>query len=99
MSSEKPIKAILKNSFEKKKNLTRFIKSKINTTKNGKLEVELLSGQESFRINSFVKSNMWALFFMGNQNLKKGKLLIVFFPNFSNKILIKVSNFVVVINF
>ena len=51
---EKPIKAILKNNFNKKKNFTRFIKSKISTTKNGKLEVELLPGQESFIIYTFV---------------------------------------------
>ena len=49
--NEKPVRAILTNSFEKKKNFTRFIKSRISTTKNGKIEVELLPGQESFRIN------------------------------------------------
>ena len=87
LSSEKPIKAILKNSFEKKKNLTRFIKSKINTTKNGKVEVELLSGQESFRINSFVRSNMWAVLPHGQSKFKKGQIIDCFFPNLSNKIL------------
>ena len=87
LSAEKPIKAILKNSFEKKKNLTRFIKSKINTTKNGKVEVELLSGQESFRINSFVRSNMWAVLPYGQAKFKKGQIIDCFFPNLSNKIL------------
>ena len=84
---EKPIKAILKNSFEKNKNLTRFIKSKIYTTKNGKIEVELLSGQESFRINSFVRSNMWAVLPHGQSKFKKGQIIDCFFPNLSNKIL------------
>ena len=87
LTSEKPIKAILKNSFEKNKNLTRFIKSKINTTKNGKLEVELLTGQESFRINSFVRSNMWAVLPYGQSKFKKGQIIDCFFPNLSNKIL------------
>ena len=87
LTSEKPIKAILKNSFEKNKNLTRFIKSKINTTKNGKVEVELLSGQESFRINSFVRSNMWAILPHGQSKFKKGQIIDCFFPNLSNKIL------------
>ena len=50
--NEKPIKALLKNYYEKNKKVTRFIKSKLITTQNGKLEVELLPGQESFRINS-----------------------------------------------
>ncbi len=84
---EKPIKAILKNSFEKNKKLTRFIKSKINTTQNGKVEVELLSGQESFRINSFVRSNMWAVLPHGQSKFKKGQIIDCFFPNFANKIL------------
>ena len=39
LSEEKPIKAILKNNFIKKKNFTRFAKSKLSTTKNGKIEV------------------------------------------------------------
>ena len=50
LNSEKPIKAILKRDFVKKKNFTRFAKSKLNTTNNGKIEVEVLKGQESFRI-------------------------------------------------
>ena len=87
LKPEKSIKAILKNSFEKKKNLTRFVKSKINTTKNGKLEVKLLSGQESFRINSFVRSNIWAVLPHGQSKFKKGQIIDCFFPNVSNKIL------------
>ena len=84
---EKPIHAILKNNFEKKKNFTRFIKSKLNTTKNGKLEVELLPGQESFRIHSFVRSNVWAVLPYGQSKFKKGQIIDCFFSNCSNKIL------------
>jgi len=87
LSKEKPIKAILKNSFEKKNNLTRFIKSKINTTKDGKLEVELLSGQESFRINSFVRSNIWAVLPQGQTKFKEGQIIDCYLSNISNKIL------------
>ncbi len=87
LTPEKPIKAILKNSYEKKKNLTRFIKSKLSTTKNGKVEVQLLPGQESFRINSFVKSNIWAVLPNGQSKFKKGQIIDCFFPNLSNKIL------------
>ena len=87
LTPEKPIKAILKNSFEKKNNITRFIKSKLHTTKNGKLQVELLPGQESFRIHSFVSSNMWAVLPNGQSKFKKGEIIDCFFPNLSNKIL------------
>jgi molybdopterin molybdotransferase len=84
---EKPVKAVLKNSFLKVKTFTRFIKSKLSTTNNGRLEVELLKGQESFRINSFVKSNVWAMLPNGQANFKKGQIIDCFLPNHSNKIL------------
>ena len=88
LSKEKPIKAILKNEFIKKKEFVRFAKSKLNTTKNGKLEVEVLKGQESFRIKSFVKSNIWALLPAGKSKFKKGDIVDCFLPNQSNETLI-----------
>ena len=86
IDEEKPIKAVLKNNFIKKKNFTRFIKSKINTTKNGKVEVKVLKGQESFRIQSFIESNIWTLFPSGNSKFKKGDIVDCFFSNYPNKI-------------
>ena len=88
VNSENPIKAILKNDFSKKKEFTRFAKSKLNTTKNGKIEVEILKGQESFRIKSFVKSNIWALLPSGKSKFKKGEIVDCFFPNQSNSTLL-----------
>ena len=87
LSPEKPTRAILRNNFSKKKNFTRFIKSKLSTTENGKLKVELLPGQESFRINSFVKSNVWAVLPSGQSNFKKGQFIDCFLLNYANKIL------------
>ena len=49
--------------------------------------LELLPGQESFRINSFVKSNIWAVLPQGQTKFKKGQIIDCFFPNFPNKIL------------
>ena len=71
--------------MKKKKNFTRFIKSKLNTTNNGKLEVELLPGQESFRINTFIRSNVWVVLPQGQSTFKKGDIVDCFFPNDSNK--------------
>ncbi len=88
LNAEKPIKAILKNNFSKKKNFTRFAKSKLNTTKNGKIEVEILKGQESFRIKSFVKSNIWTLLPSGKSKFKKGEIVDCYLPNQSNQTLI-----------
>jgi len=84
---EKPIKAVLKNNFIKKINFTRFVKSKINTTKDGNVEVSILKGQESFRIQSFIKSNMWTFLPSGKSKFKKGEIVDCFFPHHSNKIL------------
>ena len=86
IKKEKSFKGILKNNFIKKVNFTRFLKSKINTTKNGKIEVEILKGQESFRIKSFNKSNIWTLLPSGKSKFKKGNVVDCFFLNYSNKI-------------
>ncbi len=42
IKEEISFKAILKNEFRKKKEFTRFLKSKLSTTKNGKIEVQIL---------------------------------------------------------
>jgi molybdopterin molybdotransferase len=88
LSTERPIRGILKNSFIKKKKFTRFAKSKLSTTKDGKIEIEILKGQESFRVKSFVKSNIWALLPSGKSKFKKGDIVDCFFPNQSNQTLI-----------
>ena len=87
VNKERPIKGVLKNDFIKKENFTRFIKSNIYTTKNGKIEVEVLKGQESFRIKSFLKSNIWAMFPSGKSKFKRGEIIDCFAPNHPNKIL------------
>ena len=88
LSMERPVRGILKNSFIKKKKFTRFAKSKLSTTKDGKIEIEILNGQESFRVKSFVKSNIWALLPAGKSKFKKGDIVDCFFPNHSNQNLI-----------
>ena len=75
------------NNFKKYEKLIPKYPPKYYSTKNGKLEVELLRGQESFRINSFVKSNAWALLPHGQSKFKKGQIIDCFLPNHSNKIL------------
>jgi len=78
--NEKPFKAKLKNHFSKKKKLIRFLKAKLSTTKDGKLEIQVLKGQESFRIKSFVESNVWGVFNDGQSNFKKGELIDCYSP-------------------
>ena len=85
IKEEKPFKARLKNKFKKKKNFTRFLKGKLTSTNNGNLQVEILKGQESFRIKSFVKSNVWGVFKAGQSIFKKSQLIECHFPIVSNK--------------
>jgi molybdopterin molybdotransferase len=80
VKNEKPFKAKLLNNFSKKRNLTRFLKAKLSSTNNGKLEIKVLEGQESFRIKSFVESNVWGLFKDGQSNFKKGDLIECYSP-------------------
>ncbi len=82
---EKPIRGVLINSFIKKKKFTRFAKSKLSTTKNGKILVEILKGQESFRVKSFIKSNIWALLPAGKSQFKKGDTVDCFSQNHFNQ--------------
>ena len=88
LSIERPVRGILKNSFIKKKKFTRFAKSKLSTTKNGKIEIEILKGQESFRVKSFINSNIWALLPSGKSKFKKGDIVDCFFPSHFNQTLI-----------
>ena len=86
INEENSFKAILKSKFTQKKNFTRFVKSKLITTKDGKLKVVILKGQESFRIKSFIQSNIWVMLPSGKEKFKKGETVDCFFPNQSNKI-------------
>jgi molybdopterin molybdotransferase len=82
--TEKPFKAKLKKTYSKNKRIIRFIKARLTATKDGKLEIEVLKGQESFRIRSFVKSNVWGLFKDGQSKFKKGELIDCYSPIISN---------------
>ena len=85
IKKEKPFRAVLKKNYKKKKSFTRFLKAKLNSTNSGTLQVEILSGQESFRIKSFVQSNVWALLNSGKSFFKRGQLIECFSPIFPNK--------------
>tara|TARA_Y100000590_G_scaffold213143_1_gene241466 strand:- start:924 stop:2180 length:1257 start_codon:yes stop_codon:yes gene_type:complete len=85
ISEEKSFKARLNKKFTKKKKFTRFLKGKLTSTSNGNLKVEILQGQESFRIKPFVKSNVWGVFKAGQSVFKKGQLIECHLPIASNK--------------
>ena len=70
--------------FKSKENI-RFLKARLTSTIDGKLELKVLKGQESFRIKSFVESNVWGLFKDGQSKFKKGELIDCYSPIGSNK--------------
>ena len=83
--SEKPFKAKLKNEYFKSKKVVRFLKVRLTSTNDGKLELQVLKGQESFRIKSFIESNMWGLFKDGQSTFKKGEPIDCYSPIGSNE--------------
>jgi molybdopterin molybdotransferase len=84
VKNEKPFKARLKNDYSKSKKIIRFLKARLTSTNDGKLEIQVLKGQESFRIKSFVESNVWGLFKYGQAIFKKGELIECYSPIGSN---------------
>ena len=84
IKSEKPFKAKLKNEYSKNKNIIRFVKARLTSTDDGKLELQALKGQESFRIKSFVEANVWGLFKDEQSKFKKGELIDCYSPIGSN---------------
>ena len=84
IKKEKPFKAKLKNNYSKNKKIIRFLKARLASTNDGKLIIEVLKGQESFRIKSFVQSNVWGVFNEGQSNFRKGELIECYSPIGSN---------------
>ena len=85
---EKPIFAKLKNKFSKKKKFTRFVKGKLSFDKNGLVQFEVFEGQESYKIEPFVKSNAWGVFKDGVSVFNKGNLIDVYSASGLNEFLI-----------
>ena len=88
LKAEKPIFAKLKNKFSKKKKFTRFVKGKLTFDKKGLVQFEVFEGQESYKIEPFVKSNAWGVFKDGVSVFNKGSLIDVYSASGLNEFLI-----------
>lgn len=62
MPPERPMWATLAKDYAKTGNLRLFLKAHVQTDPTGKNILEVLSGQESFKIAPFLQTNGWAMF-------------------------------------
>ena len=72
MSREKKFKARLVNEYSKDENFTHFARCLMTISNQGSCELEVLQGQQSHRINSFVEANCWGSFEEGKEKFKSG---------------------------
>ena len=75
MLKEKKFKAQLINKYSKLKNFTHFARCLINVNTKGFGELQVLQGQQSHRVESFVKANCWGIFPRGKEQFKSGDII------------------------
>jgi len=75
MPKEKKFKAKLINKYTKRENFTHFARCLMSISDQGIIELEVLQGQQSNRIKSFVQANCWAIFPGGKEQFKSGDIV------------------------
>lgn len=78
LPAEKPIPARLITPLEKKPNFRFFYKAVMKINSQGQTEVEILAGQESFKIQPLLKANCWAMLPEGQTTFKAGEIISVY---------------------
>ena len=72
---EKPLFARLKNKFTKKGNFRQFLKSTLEFSSDGILQISINEGQESFKISPMAQSNAWTILEENKTEFLSGDLL------------------------
>jgi molybdopterin molybdotransferase len=75
MHDEQRFTAKLSNEYFKVKKFTHFARCFIKIDNKGFIRLEVLSGQQSNRIKSFVQANCWGIFPEGKDKFKKGEVI------------------------
>ena len=75
MPKEKKFKAKLINEYSKQEKFTHFARSLMNINDQGLIELEVLQGQQSNRIKSFVQANCWGIFSEDKEKFKSGDFI------------------------
>ncbi len=84
LDREKPLKAPLSAPFSKKKGFRFFQKAFVSANSQGQLKLEILKGQQSFKIKELVQASCWASIAPAQSELKKGDL-VEFYPQIGSK--------------
>ena len=75
MKIENKFTAKLSNKYFKVKSFTHFVRCFMKINNRGLVQLEVLQGQQSNRIKSFVKANCWGIFPEGKDKFKKGDII------------------------
>jgi len=75
---ERPLRARLSAAAQPRTGLRQFLKARVTSDPAGQLQVELLHGQESYRIGALLDANAWAVIDEDATNLPAGTLLAVY---------------------
>ena len=75
MKVENKFTAKLSNKYFKKKNFTHFVRCFMKIDNKGLIQLEVLQGQQSNKIKSFVEANCWGVFPQGKDKFKKGDII------------------------
>jgi molybdopterin molybdotransferase len=75
LEKEKKFLAKLTNKYLKVKNFTHFVRCFVKIDNKGQVQLQVLQGQQSNRIKSFVEANSWGIFPSGKDKFKKGEII------------------------
>ncbi len=75
MKIENKLMAKLSNKYSKVINFTHFVRCFMKIDNKGSVQLEVLQGQQSNKIKSFVKANCWGIFPRGKGKFKKGDII------------------------
>ena len=75
MPKEKKFKAKLINEYSKQEKFTHFVRSLMTINDQGLIELEVLQGQQSNKIKSFVQANCWGIFSEDKEKFKSGDFI------------------------
>lgn len=75
LDPERPLKAVSTRAIRKHAGLRFFGKASATVSETGRLEVELLPGQESFRVRPLLHANCWAIVTEARETVQPGELI------------------------